>query len=413
MKNKNKQTKKKNLPKLMKKMRIATPFADAGRIAGNTIGGMFGNASLGKGVGRWLGSGIGSIFGSGDYQIAGAAPAYNVIANGSQIPKFDSTRQTNIVCHREYLGDITGTSAFNVGQYPLNPGLPTTFPWLATVAQNYQEYKFHGVVFEFRSLVTDFVTGGAPGVVIMSTNYNSGDVAYTTKQQMENAEFAVSTKPTTNLMHGIECADKQTIMPQRYVRTGPVPAGQDIKTYDTGLFQFATQGNPIQNLGELWVSYCVEFFKPILSDDIGGNTLSSRIYRTNVSAASPLGLIQLTNLGDLGLTATANTISWLAYPAVDYQVSFAWVGAIATAFTVPTFSLTGLIAPNILNNGFSSFVTGPGNGIITIPAVTTGFVTCISANPSVVTITLGAGGAFAATTAVDIVVTQVSNAMIG
>lgn len=383
--------------------RKPTPFADAGMITGNAIGGMFGNASLGRGVGKWLGSGIGSIFGSGDYSIAGQIPKYNVITNGSQIPKFDSTRQTNIVCHREYLGDILGTAAFNVGQYPLNPGLPGTFPWLATVAQNYQEYKFHGIVFEFRSLITDFVTGGAPGVVIMSTNYNSGDAAYTTKQAMENAEFAVSTKPTVNLMHGIECADAQTIMPQRYVRTGPVPTGQDVKTYDTGLFQFATQSNPVQNLGELWVSYCVEFFKPILSDDVGGNTSSSRVFRSSVSSASPLGLIQLSNVGDLGLIATANSLQWTAYPGQEYLISLEWVGTTATAFTVPAFSYVGMTS--------YSTVTAPGNGTVTIPAITNILVSCNLTSPGLVIFGLSGSGLFAGTTTVDIIVTQVSQAI--
>jgi hypothetical protein len=149
----------------------AKPFRDTGGIVGNRIGGMFGNASAGRGIGRWLGTGIGSIFGSGDYTLAGSQPMYNVMMNGSQIPKFDSTRQTNVVCHREYLKDFTGTTGFSLNTFSLNPGLADTFPWLSTVASSYQEYKFHGLVFEFRSLITDFVTGGAPGVIIMATNY--------------------------------------------------------------------------------------------------------------------------------------------------------------------------------------------------------------------------------------------------
>lgn len=396
----------------MKKLSVKqTPFSDAGMIAGKAIGGMFGNSQLGKGVGKWLGSGIGQIFGSGDYQVAGAAPHYNVITNGSQIPKFSSERQTNIVCHREYLGDIIGTSAFNIKQYPLNPGIPTTFPWLATVAQNYQEYKFHGLVFEFRSLVTDFVTGGAPGVVIMATNYNSGDVQYASKQAMENSEFAVSTKPTVNLMHGVECADNQTIMPQRYVRSGPVPTGQDIKTYDTGLFQFATQSNPVQNLGELWVSYCVEFFKPTLSDDIGGNTSSSRAYRATVSSIAPLGLVQFANVGDLNLAITSTSLSWFAYPGTEYYVTLTWIGTTSAAAIYPTTGLVGLTVVNVFNGGADSTQRAPPSPTVTTNMILTILVSCTSVTPTDVILNLGTGGVYPASSAVDIVVTQVSNAI--
>jgi hypothetical protein len=143
-----------------KKSSNGTPFANLGAMAGGALGGMFGQAGLGAGVGKWLGSGIGSIVGSGDYQQMGSSPKYNVITNGSQIPQFSSLRQTNVVCHREYLGDIQGTAGFNNTAYPLNPGMSQTFPWLSTVAENFQEYRIHGLVFEFRSLITDFVTSG-------------------------------------------------------------------------------------------------------------------------------------------------------------------------------------------------------------------------------------------------------------
>jgi len=99
----------------------SAPMATAGSILGKQIGGYFGISQLGSNIGKWLGSGIGMITGTGDYRIAGPTPMYNVL-NG-QTPKFDSTRQTNIVCHREYLGDVNGTTAFTNNTYPINPGM--------------------------------------------------------------------------------------------------------------------------------------------------------------------------------------------------------------------------------------------------------------------------------------------------
>jgi hypothetical protein len=360
------------------------------------------NFGQAKGIGRWLGTGIGSIFGSGDYTVMGSVPDYNVLANGNQIPKFNTTRQTNVVCHREYLGDITGTAGFNNTLYPLNPGMSQTFPWLASIASCYQQYKFHGLIFEFRPLITDFVTSGAPGVVVMSTNYNADLPAYTTKQQMENSEYAVSVKPTKDLIHGVECATNQTPLSELYVRGGTPTSGQDLRLYDLGSFQFATQANPVQTLGELWVSYCVEFFKPILPEEVGGEVLSSNIIRSSTSAASPLGTIGVSVVGDLGATATSTVVSWLGQPGDRYMLTVNWTGSVAAIMTYPSRTVVGLT-----NNRVQ---IGPQDGLA---GITSGLLseiyTCSLLAPGVVTVTFGVGSYPTGATFANITVTEVSD----
>lgn len=405
----------KSVKQLSVKPKKSKPFRDAGGVVGNRIGGMFGNASIGRGIGRWLGTGIGSIFGSGDYTLSGSAPAYNVIANGSQIPKFDTTRQTNVVCHREYLGDILGTAAFNNRLYPLNPGMSSTFPWLSTLAASYQEYKFHGLIFEFRSLITDFVTGGAPGVIVMSTNYNADAPVYLNKQQMENAEFAVSTKPTINLMHGVECADKQTILPQRYVRNSAPPSGQDLRLYDLGNFQFATASNPVQDLGELWVSYCVEFFKPIQASVTDVPGVGEHTRRSAVTAANPLGTgITFQNGGETVTFQSDRVIITNAPVGINYKIDYFW-GGTASAFTFPGAALgSNTSTVNLFNNGTSPSQTSP-----SVAATVTQFaehsivITNSSTIPADISHILLPGGAFPTGSAyVEIWVTQLDPAII-
>lgn len=379
-------------------VRTATPFGDAGAIAGRAIGQMF-NLPFLKGAGRFLGSGIGSIFGSGDYTITGTNPEYNVLTNSKQIPQFSTTHATNIVCHREYLGDITGTSAFTNRSYPLNPGDSKTFPWLSTIAQNYQQYKIHGLIFEFRPLITDYVTAGSPGVVVMATNYNANADAYDTKQEMENSEFAVSVKPTGALMHGVECAKGETVLSQLYVRTGAIPSNQDLRLYDIGTFQFASQNNPVQNLGELWVSYCVEFFKPKLPDDVGGNVLSARIARTSVTATDMLGSVTSSSSGDLSVTfLTNNSFKFKVNPGNKYMVMLAWAGVVASP-NMPAVTYTG------------GAVTTPTSGYYpsNSPASATNvmYYAIVKANTDATELTVTASGAgIVLPTAVDVTITQ-------
>lgn len=383
-----------------------TPFRDVGGIVGNAISKYTGFSGA-RGIGRWLGTGIGSIFGSGDYQMVGQQPGYNVLASSKQIPKFSTTHASNIVCHREYLGDIQGTTGFNNTSYPLNPGLSQTFPWLSTVAQNYQEYKFHGIIFEFRPLITDFVVSGAPGVVIMATNYNADAPVYTTKQAMENTEFAVSVKPTNSLIHAIECNPSENPFAIQYVRSGSVATPQDLKAYDLGNFQFATQANPTQALGELWVSYCVEFLKPTLPLDIGGVVESAHAYRTTTSSANPFGTIGVYIKGTMNLAVTGTTISFDAQPQQTYMITQSWRNGTNVAVNLPGIAWTNAVAATAFGDHIVGTVTQPGTGATSNSIVSNNVVTCTGLTPCRITGTMSGLGTIPVDSGFDVYVTEI------
>lgn len=359
------------------KRRNYTPFADVGSTIGSAVSSLTG-LSIAKPIGKWLGSGIGSIFGSGDYTMLGLEPKYNVL-NGS-IPKFETSSATNVICHREYLADIYGATAFVNAGYALNPGLGQTFPWLATIAQNYQQYRFHGLVFEFRPLTTDYANSGVPGVVIMSTNYNAAAPIYTSKPQMENAEFAMSVKPTMPLMHMVECDPAHTADIIKYVRTGAIPSGQDARLYDLGVFQFATQGNSSSvDLGELWVTYCIEFFKPVIST-IGGSSLGASVYRSGVINAKPMGTTTVSAQGNVSISIGDLAISWASLPGACWMLQFTWSGT-AAAFTVPGATINGG-AGVLYYFDANSVAQGPAPGVSSASCILTYALQCSASSTS-------------------------------
>jgi hypothetical protein len=382
-----------------RKSKSGISYADAGAAFGTAAGmgaALYTGSSMaipmGTAIGRLLGTGISSIVGSGDYTMIGTAPGYNVLAGHP--PKFSSTHATNIVCHREYIGDVLGGAAFFNDTFPLNPGVSETFPWLSQIAANYQEYKFHGIMFEFRPLITDFVTAGSPGVVVMATNYNSVAPAFTSKYEMENSEYAVSVKPTNALCHMVECKANQTVLKELYVRTGDVPSGQDARLYDLGLFQFARQSNPAINLGELWVTYCVEFFKPIIPTTVG-QAIRAPSYRgitNDYTDATPLGTL-IERVDTIGIQNFGNT---LVFPNVtsNYMVHVEWIGTAAT-LVYPIFSGSSGLGINAANNFYgetSSNSAIPQAGVNSPNASITLYVEVLAGVGNVPTLTLGAGG---------------------
>lgn len=159
-------------------------------------------------------------------------------------------------------------------ELPLNPGIAQTFPWMSQMADAYEEYRIKGMAFQFKSTSGEFVlnsvaggSSGALGTVVMATNYNAAvHPAFTDKKSMENYEFAQSAPPTRSMVHYIESKGPGTPVKTLYLRTGAKADDTDIRLYDIGTFAIATQGMIAEvdnaTIGELWVAYEVEFFKP-------------------------------------------------------------------------------------------------------------------------------------------------------
>jgi len=239
---------------------------------GGLVGGSLGNRRAGRAVGSFLGRAAGDYLGGGGYIAAGSGEyglATNSLISGSSVavPTMMGGDEIGsiVVSHKEYLGNITGSGRFENSAFQLNPGLPQTFPWLSQIAQNYEEYNFVQLMFTYTSLLSDSTAAGVIGSILMSTNYNAGQPDFTNSADMLNNIGTVSARPIDGpIIHGIECDDSKNVQSSYYVRAGSVPSGEDIKSYDMGRFQIATEGMPADNelQGQLWVSYCVVLRKP-------------------------------------------------------------------------------------------------------------------------------------------------------
>ncbi|QMW69038.1 capsid protein [Crucivirus-536] len=212
-----------------------------------------------------------TLRGFGSYHISN-----NSILKGGMSPPMITNSVSNgavIVRHREYLRDIfpNADQSFKNEVSEINPGLQNCFPWLAQIAPAFQQYRFRGLVFEYKTTSSDLSvtnTNSALGTVVMATQYNALDDPFQNKYEMENWEFSTSCKPSISCLHPVECAKGQTPVSLLWVRTGTKPGDQ--RLYDLGNFNIATvgiPGNGLGAIGELWVSYEIEFFKPMFIED--------------------------------------------------------------------------------------------------------------------------------------------------
>lgn len=342
---------------------------DPGNQVGSTIGGLIGGfvplpgaSVIGAGIGKGLQGvikTIGSqIIGSGDYTVK-----TNSIL-GSDPPSLTATGKKNntvVFQHREYLNDIITSATpntFLIRGIPINPCVQGMFPWLNSIANQYQMWRPRGLVFEFCSRSADALnsTNTALGTVTFCTDYNTNSKPPSTKQQMENTQYSSSCKPSENMMHGIECDPSMLVLPRLYTQkpvdlTRPVTAN-DYRFQELGRFYYATSGfqGSAVNIGELWLTYDIELSFPIENSNTAllGSHWNFTSDIANVSSTKPFGVI-LANPVDsnIDIKITSNSIIFPAGTNADYIVIYELKGD-STAITCPSISaLNGATALNV------------------------------------------------------------------
>jgi len=237
-------------------------------------------AGLAGSAGSWLSR----VMGFGAYRISKNTTCAQGFSNMSpggganNIPEFGSTasRGSIRVRHREFVKDILSSSTFNLENWLIHVGNPTLWPWLATIAQNFEEAQIHGAMLEFKPTSAYAVAGTqAMGNVIMATDYDVVDANYANKREMEIVEFSSSAMSNVVQIHPIECDPKQSVLAEHYIQYGATTVADfpdDPRFGCLGNFQIAASGMPTngQAVGELWVTYDVELRKPQLpSSTIG------------------------------------------------------------------------------------------------------------------------------------------------
>lgn len=371
-------------------------------------------AEVGAVLGDAAHKGIASVFGQGDYALASFRVRENTLLSpGNTPPAFASGDRTTRVRHREYIGDVFSSVNFTQSVYYINPGLGSTFPWLASVAGNYECYRIRGMLFEYKSMSTNALSGSATslGTIMMATQYNSASPNFASKQQLENYEFSQSCKPAESMLHYIECNPRETPVSELYVRIGTVPAGQDSRLYDWGQFSIATQGMPTanQNQGELWVTYDIELFKPkLIQGQYGYEINTYHVILANTVSSSNFFPISFYGLNNMSCTLTSSTITFpQAIVTGAYRLTYYVAGTGGTAVTPAitcTSNCNGSLTP--FHPTQSSAVNSVGTGSTGANYLLTVFYLNITGPSAVITFS---GGTFPTGVAAgDLLIEQVN-----
>lgn len=254
----------------------------AGNLAERFVPGSRGSAAA---LAKFL---LNKVSGTGDYTVGGAPKTNSLFkqnkagemveGNALSIPKMHTSGNSIRVSHREYVMDILAPAdgqQFNPMVFTINPGDPAVFPWLSNIAQLFEQYKFHGLVFEFVSTTSPYNQSPSMGYVMMAAQYNVLQAPFQSPIELENSTDSIMARPDHCIMYGLEC-QKQSYN-YYYVRNNRNVV-VDPATYDFADVTLATKGLPSSyvpgsTIGQLWISFDIELVQPIYELPAGGSCL--------------------------------------------------------------------------------------------------------------------------------------------
>lgn len=385
--------------------------AYSGAKSGADVGGkLFGpkGAVIGGALGGFVNGAYGAITGQGTYKISS-----NTLAlPGQQVPSFEHFNGGVIIRHREYILDISTTQNFQSLTYNINAGNSTLFPWLSTIANQFELYEFKGLIFDARTTsgVSVGTTNESLGYISLVCDYNANNPAITSKVQAMNYEFAVDGPPSANQLLAVECKRKEGVMPDYFVSTGGVgQANTDQREFDLGLLNLITGGSQVGYVsGELWASYEVVLRRPRIGFS-GAGVGTFHAVNTTASVSAYFGATPTTQYNStFGAILSVNTITFpQSIPLGNYQLYYLVIGSSTASISTPTIAFTsGCKVLNLLNVDTQGFV---GTSSTTGTFVALNLFFTITAPGAV--LTFSNGTLPASITSMDLIITQMNTSL--
>jgi len=244
-----------------------------------------------------------------------------------------------LVKHTEMVGPLTGTSAFNIVSFIINPSNSTLFPWLSQMAPNFQKYRFRKLWLEFQ---TDSSTATS-GKVVMSADFSVTDPTPSSRILQMQAHCRAGTpawKDITLRLDKFDLEDRGDL----FIIGAALPANSDLKTYHLGNLFVSTQGmGSNTEVGDLHVHYEVELISPQpVAAQVGGTGISSqKLVNGNTN-------VNVNNV--LGINFTTSFTSILVPNGVDNKYVVNGIGSFWCVFSLVGAGFNGTDPAVTLNN---------------------------------------------------------------
>lgn len=254
---------------------------------------------------------------------------------GNPFPTGAATRgpRRMTIAEDEFITNISGSVSFSTQGFYMNPGQILTFPWLSTIAKQFEKYTVNAIEFYYRPLVSGFATNGQSGKIILSFDYDAADPLPSSKIQAEDTHPHADAMPYESVSLRLSPMLLNDSKDGKYVRPRGLPASADIKTYDGGLLAVSTQGcTNTSEIGELRVRYSIDLHVPVLeSQTTVATNFHTSVFSLQTTIVDPSGAVadMIAVINPLGITEASGVFQ---FPAGNYvaTVNCEFAGAAMT-----------------------------------------------------------------------------------
>jgi hypothetical protein len=277
--------------------------------------------------------------GGGAQKQNSVASAYSSQQMG-KAPIIKQSKDSVRITHRELIGNVTGaaTTAFtNSFTLELNPGILATFPWLSTIAQNWETYLF------LKARLCYYTRTGSTtaGSVVIAPDYDAADASPPTEQIISSYQDVVEDVPWKDIVCTLRHSAMHPEGKRKYIRTEALANNLDIKTYDAAnLFVFTVDSAAAAAWGKIWIEYEVVLFTPHAQTGLpvglsGGSFFGS----SGMTAALPLGTVSNAFSGTAGITYNTTTGALTFQKSGWYLIAINLTG---TGMSAPVYTLSNM-----------------------------------------------------------------------
>lgn len=259
-----------------------------------------------------------------------AAAAYSSGQHTGEPRIFRSGVNTCRIVHRELISSVSGSVDFTVqNAFALNPGLAASFPWLSNESAGWERYRFN----KLRYCYYTRTGSNVPGSLLMTPDYDASDAAPVSEAIASSYDDCEEDAPWKDICCVLPQRSLMGDMKEKYIRSGPLSANQDIKTYDAGNLFVCTTDGTVVGWGKVWVEYDVTLFNPQVP--AGGFQGSGTLVTAGgTSVTNPFGTSS-NKTGPVAMTAAAAVLS-LSNVQQGQEVSLA-SNVLGTALTAASF----------------------------------------------------------------------------
>ena len=253
------------------------------------------------------------------------------------------------VNHSEFVADLTSVDpGFEVVSYPINPAQSVTFPWLASLSKNFDQYRIKSMIVRFESAAPATENGR----VFLAFDYDPQDDPPATKGEFMSFRGATSDAVWTSSQVIFSGPRLGKVF---YTRPGQVLG--DVRLFDAANLIVSTSG--VSNgllCGELYIDYTIELINPQGAVACAAEAYAAALMSSAVPAQITTLLLNCQSSNPSFCTIDSNTDFTIKTPG-NYIVSI-WIlvtaGAPSTATPLTLAVTSGAASVGGIGYGYNS-----------------------------------------------------------